>query len=79
MEFVYRAAGQMPDLSVLECALADLDPAVILDANALGRSVRISTTLPEDDLLACLQRAGVQASPADLERLPSVCCGGCGG
>jgi len=41
--------------------------------------VRISTTLDEHDLLDCLLRAGAQPCAGDLERLPSVCCGGCGG
>jgi len=35
--------------------------------------------LTEDELLASLRQAGVDAAPGDLERQPSECCGGCGG
>ena len=79
MEFRYHVTGPAPDLPAIESAIAALDPAVLLDADASGRAVRISTTLDEFDLLACLRRAGIAAAPTDLERLPSVCCGGCGG
>ena len=79
MEFILHAAGLAPDLAAIEQAIADLDPAVLLDYDATAHAVRISAALREDDLLACLRRAGVIAAPQDLERLPSVCCGGCSG
>lgn len=79
MEFTYRPALGLPDLTRVELAVADLDPAVLLDIDPLGQAVRISTTVSEDELLACLRRAGIQATPMEIERLPSVCCGGCGG
>jgi hypothetical protein len=79
MEFLYHTTGRTPDLASIERAIGDLDPAVLLDIDLSGRTVRISTSLGDDDLLACLRRADLQALPQDLERLPSVCCGGCGG
>lgn len=79
MEFIFHAAGSAPDLAAIEQAIAELDPAVLLDFDAAARAVRISAALGEGDLLACLRRAGVDAAPRDLERLPSVCCGGCSG
>ena len=79
MEFLYHATGRTPDLASIERAIGDLDPAALLDTDLSGRTVRISTSLGGDELLACLRHAGLQALPQDLERLPSVCCGGCGG
>ena len=79
MEFILHAAGPAPDLAAIEQAIADLDPAALIDFDAAAHAVRISAALREEDLLACLQRAGLRAGPADLERLPSVCCGGCSG
>lgn len=79
MEFHYHRLGHAPDLSSIERAIAELDPAVLLDLDASGRIVRISTTLGDHDLIDCLRRAGAQVVAEDLERLPSVCCGGCSG
>ena len=79
MEFLYHTSGRTPDLASIERAIGDLDPAVLLDTDLSGRTVRISTSLGDDDVLACLRRAGLLALPQDLERVPSVCCGGCGG
>ena len=79
MEFRYHCTGTTPDLAAIERAIIELDPAALLDLDAAGRTVRISTLLGDDDLLACLRRAGADPDPAALERLPSVCCGGCSG
>jgi hypothetical protein len=79
MQFLLHTTRQAPDLAAIEDAIADLDPAVLLDADASAQVLRISTVLTEDELLASLRQAGVDAAPSDLERQPSVCCGGCGG
>ena len=77
MQFILHA-GAAPDLAAIEQAIADLDPAVVLDTDSSGRAVRISTAVTEAELLDCLQRAGVGGAPL-LTRVPSECCGGCGG
>ena len=79
MEFILHATGPAPDLAAIEQAIAEFDPAALLDFDAAASAVRISAALREEDLLACLRRAGLAAAPQDLERLPSVCCGGCSG
>lgn len=78
MEFHYHRTGPSPELATIEQAIAQLDPAVLVDADDFAR-VRISTVLDEYALLDCLWRAGVQVAMGELERQPSVCCGGCGG
>lgn len=79
MQFLLHTASRALDLAVIEDAIAELDPAVLLDADVPAQVLRISTVLTEDELLASLRQAGVDAAPGDLERQPSVCCGGCGG
>jgi len=79
MQFILQATGQSPDLAAIEQSIAALDPAVLLDIDAAGQAVRISTVVTEDELLACLQQAGVRNGPQHLSRVPSQCCGGCGG
>ena len=77
MEFVFRIAGSVPDLDRIGPELAALDPAALLDFDASGPAVRISTSATERELLASLRAAGIDARGEDLVRQPSVCCGGC--
>ena len=77
MEYVFRTAGAAPDLEGIGRELAALDPAAVLDFDASGPAVRISTWVTQRELLDCLRAAGVDLAPGDLEQLPSVCCGGC--
>lgn len=78
MEFSLRISGSMPDPAVIEQALLVADPAALLDFDADDRTLRVSTSATERELLDCLRAAGV-AYDNDLVRRPSVCCGGCGG
>lgn len=68
-----------PDLAALERALTTLDPSALLDLDARTRTIRISTVVTEDELLACLRDAGAVDASHHLARQPSQCCGGCGG
>ena len=77
MEYVFRTAGAAPDLERMGRELAALDPAAVLDFDASGPAVRISTSATERELLASLRAAGLDARGEDLVRQPSVCCGGC--
>ena len=79
MEFSLRTIGAPPDLAAIERQLVALDPAALVDLDAGGTTVRISTAATGSELLACLRRAGAAADANDLVQLPSVCCGGCSG
>lgn len=79
MEFSLRIAGPAPDLAAVAHELGAVDPSVLIDLAASGQAVRISTMATEQELLDCLRAAGVNATVDDIARLPSVCCGGCGG
>ena len=79
MEYAFELPCAMPDLSPLDRAIIGLDPAAIVDVDAGGRTLRMATVLTRDELLSCLQAAGLPAEPSRLRQLPSVCCGGCSG
>ena len=58
-------------------ALAELDPAALVDRQAGDGAVRISTFASTEEVIdACLR---AQIDGAGVRRLPSECCGGCGG
>lgn len=79
MQFTLCLTGRTPDLTRIERGIVELDPAALLDLDASGQAIRISTSATAHELLACLRRAGVTADADDILRLPSECCGGCGG
>ena len=79
MEFSLPVIGLVPDLIEIERVLVATDPAALLDLSGDGNSLRISTLASDDELIECLRAAGIPAGVDDLGRLPSVCCGGCGG
>ncbi len=79
MEFHVALDGMHPDAGRLEDALLAQDPAAVLDLDAEGTLLRVSTWLPAGDLLEVLASAGCPVPEARLRQLPSVCCGGCSG
>jgi hypothetical protein len=79
MQFILHAAADTSHLAAIENAIAALDPAVMLDADTSGYGIRISTVVTEDELISCLRKAGLEPEPQQLNRVPSECCGGCGG
>ena len=66
-------------LAAIEAALTLEDPAALVDLEAGGQVLRVSTLLPDAALRGTLLRAGVALDPLQVERVPSECCGGCGG
>lgn len=79
MRFLIDLQGQQPDLGRLENVLLDADPAALLDMDCSGTALRVSTWIADAELLALMHQAGLRLRPEQLERLPSECCGGCGG
>ncbi len=78
-QFRVPLSGPAPDLRVLERAVQEADPSALLDIEPISRVLRISTLLDERGLLPALDRGGLPVGAAQLERVPSECCGGCGG
>ncbi|GAB2521201.1 hypothetical protein [Lysobacter humi (ex Lee et al. 2017)] len=79
MRFTVPHLPNAPDLRRVEAALIDLDPAAVVDFDALDSSLRLSTLLEPLQVAEALGRAGLAITPGDVRRVPSECCGGCGG
>lgn len=77
----YRIHGPIVQshLPAIEASLAIEDPAALVDLDAGGQLLRIATSLPDSAVRSALRRAGCDIDPLQLERVPSECCGGCGG
>jgi len=79
MEFHIKTRGASPDLDAIHDALTGVDPSAMADTDPVDASLRIAAELGSPELLALLARAGYPADWKQLEQVPSVCCGACGG
>ena len=78
MQYLIAATNHIAGIDAVADRLNDMDPSALVDVDPAGR-LRISTLLPDAEVLLALGLAGLMVAPADLERQPSECCGGCGG
>jgi len=65
--------------AAIERLLHAIDAAAMVDADARAGGLRISTVVGADELSALLRDAGCTLGLGGIVRLPSDCCGGCGG
>lgn len=79
MQFKIKTFGNAPDLGAIERVVGDVDPSAVVDTDAAGEVLRISTLIGDVELVSLLNQAGYRMSLDNLERVPSECCGGCGG
>jgi hypothetical protein len=79
MQFKIRMTGPMPDIGVIEDAISAVDPSVLVDVDPTGQTLRVASSIDADELIGLMNQAGCRLSPHHLERVPSECCGGCGG
>ena len=79
MKFNIRIHGRPVEPAIIEQALLELDPAAILDYDEKTSRLRFSSCLDAHELMALMTATGFPVPDADLEGLPSECCGGCGG
>ena len=79
MEFKIKTSITATEAAALELAISDVDPAALAALDAAGTVLMVSTVIGDEALLAMLNQAGHVVSKEQLERVPSVCCGGCGG
>lgn len=79
MEFHIKTRGVSPDLEVINDALTAIDPSAMADIDPADASLRIAVELSSPELLALLTRVGYPVDWKQLEQMPSVCCGACGG
>ena len=79
MEYKINTAIAAAEVEAIEQAIGEVDPAALAGLDPSGKVLMVSTVIGGDALLAILDQAGHGISEAQLERVPSVCCGGCGG
>ena len=79
MKFNIRTHGNAVSVSAVEQALIHVDPAALVDLDATSTWLRVSTCLDGAELHELVARAGLPVGRADVEQLPSECCGGCSG
>lgn len=79
MQYEIHVGDAAPDVVAIERLLHDIDPAALLGLDAPGGTLRLSTSASDLEVSDVFSRAGLPLSPAAIVRLPSQCCGGCGG
>ena len=79
MQYMVHDPDAPSRLASIEAALVMEDPTALVDLAAGGRTLRIATLLPEAALLGILLQTGGPLAATRVERVPSECCGGCGG
>lgn len=79
MEFRIQTQGTLPDLDAIRAALIAIDPMALVDIDRRGATLMVSALMGSPELLDVLTRAGWPVSFRQLEEVPSVCCGACGG
>lgn len=79
MEFHIKTRGAQPDLDAINDALLAVDPAAVADIDPADGTLRVAVELGSPELLALLTRVGYPVTWRQLEQVPSVCCGACGG
>ncbi len=79
LEFTIHAGATCPDLAAVEAVLLEFDPSAVLDADSASGNLRIWANATEAELATLLGKAGCLVPVTQIERMPSVCCGGCSG
>lgn len=79
MEFHIALTDTSPAPGVIQDALFDMDPGVVVDLDMSGLVMRISSIVGTPDLVQVLRQTGWEVAPKQIVQLPSICCGGCGG
>jgi len=79
MQFKIKIAGLMPDVGVIEHAIRVIDPSALVDIDQSGQTLRVAASIDAAHLLGLMSQAGYPVVEDQLERVPSECCGGCGG
>ena len=78
MQYTLTGAPGSIDFDAFRARVVDEDPAAVVDVDASGTTLRVSTVMTEAELGA-LAAAWSGHAAVRLRRVPSECCGGCGG
>ncbi|MEZ5543893.1 MAG: hypothetical protein R3F10_01620 [Lysobacteraceae bacterium] len=67
------------DVEAIGQLLQQMDPSGMVDVDRLNQRLRISTHVSGAELIDLMAKAGTPIRANQIEQVPSVCCGGCGG
>jgi len=79
MEFHIATHDMRPDLDAIQDTLFDIDSNAMVDLDANGATLRISSFVTIADLIEVLRRTGWNVGEEQVEQMPTICCGGCAG
>lgn len=79
MQSTIRITGLPPDVRAIEEAIRAVDPLALVDIDPTGQTLRIAASIEAVQVLRVMREAGYPVKEDQLERVPSECCGGCGG
>ncbi|MGN7830989.1 hypothetical protein ACTJI2_05170 [Pseudoxanthomonas sp. 22568] len=79
MEYHIPLPGPSVDPITIERVLQEFDPAGLVDLDAKAGKLRISTVVMDIELVFIMEQAGHPVRLTQIERIASVCCGGCSG
>lgn len=79
MHFNAKIASSRPDIDAIEEAIRGIDPSALVDIDPTDQTLRVAASIPAGQLLELMGKAGYPVMEDRLERVPSECCGGCGG
>lgn len=79
MQYEISNHAHVPEAETIEHLLHAIDTAALVDRDPATGGVRVSSVVALEELVAVLRDAGFDLVPADITRVASQCCGGCGG
>lgn len=79
MEYHIPLPSPTVDPITIERVLQEFDPAGMVDLDTQAGKLRISTVVMDIELVFIMEQAGHPVPLTRIERIPSVCCGGCSG
>jgi hypothetical protein len=79
MQYEIANHAGTPDPETIERVLHAIDTAALVDRDPFTGSLRVSSVVAADEMLAMLRHEGFDIAPSHVTRFASQCCGGCGG
>jgi hypothetical protein len=77
MQFTVQLPANSDEAGIAE-AFARIDPSIVMDLDPAGL-LRIAAVVDEALIAQALRDLGFVVAEDEVVRLPSECCGGCGG
>ncbi|MEO6155477.1 MAG: hypothetical protein ABIP16_07095 [Thermomonas sp.] len=79
MEFHVNGLPGAVDMAVITGAINNIDPAAQVDIDPATGALRVNGSMSADELTTAIGSTGQDAAGLLVMKMPSHCCGGCGG